>query len=159
MPEIFCVQLRRTQLIILGVLCFQEWHFLDFSVDRLQFLRRFKWRRTLYAQTNKYDYKRWAGSFKRQKRGSKRDNNAWVSCFPPTLWFFLSNSRFCAYLILVAPKHLLSAYVFPPPFFTPIILREENKTYLSTLLNSMDIPIICCHSTWKHPLLPKRWRK
>ena len=44
---------------------------LDFFVDRLQFLRRFEWRHTLYAQTNKYDNNRWADNFKRQKSGPK----------------------------------------------------------------------------------------
>ena len=70
MPEIVCVRRRRTQFIILGVPCFQEWLFLDFFVDRLQFLRRFEWRHTLYAQTTK-DNNRWVDNFKRQKRGPK----------------------------------------------------------------------------------------
>lgn len=39
----------------------------------------------------------------------------------------LSNSRFCAYLILGTPKHPLSAYVSRPPFSTPIICGKRTK--------------------------------
>ena len=155
MPEMFCVRHRRTQFIIVGFLCFQEWLFWDFCVDRLQFPRRFEWRYTSYAQTNRYDNNRWADNFKRQKRGPK-GQKMHEFLAPPTLWFFVINSGFCVYLILGTPKNLLSAYVFPSPFSTPITLREKNKTHLSTLLDSPNIPIICCHSTWKHPLLPKQ---
>ena len=49
-PEIFCVRWRRTQFIIFWVLCFEEWLFWEFFVDRLQFLRHFDWVHTSYAQ-------------------------------------------------------------------------------------------------------------
>ena len=46
---------------------------------------------------------------------------------PPTRWFFLSNSRFCAHLILGTPNHPLFAYVSRPPFSTSIICGMRTK--------------------------------
>lgn len=46
---------------------------------------------------------------------------------PPTHWVFLSNSRFCAHLILGTLNHPLFAYVSRPPFSTSIICRMRTK--------------------------------
>lgn len=46
---------------------------------------------------------------------------------PPTRWFFLSNNRFCAHLILGTPNHPLFAYVSRPPFSTSIICGMRTK--------------------------------
>lgn len=46
---------------------------------------------------------------------------------PPTRWFFLSNGRFCAHLMLGTPNHPLFAYVSRPPFSTSIICGMRTK--------------------------------